>query len=105
MIHAAHIANANAYRDDPQWTNDWNSVLHANGFPNTTFTVDYVASGTSFSAPVVAGIAARLRQTFPNMKARDIWNYIHDSATSLPSNFDGDGKADNDRLAYISPSD
>jgi hypothetical protein len=27
----------------------------------------------------------------------------HDSATALPPNFDGDGKSDNDRLAYISP--
>ena len=80
-------------------------MLHANGRPNTTYQVEYIASGTSFSAPVVAGIAARLRQTFPSMKARDIWNYIHESATALPSNFDGDGKADNDRLAYISPFD
>jgi len=51
----------------------------------------------------VAGIAARLLQTFPSMSVRDVWNYIHDSATALPPNFDGDGKADNDRLAYISP--
>jgi len=105
VIHAAHIATANAYRDQQQWTDDWNDLLHTHGFPNTTYAVDYVASGTSFSAPLVAGIAARLRQTFPNMKAREVWNYIHDSATALPSNFDGDGKADNDRLAYISPFD
>lgn len=102
IIHAAHIAAANAYRDDQYWVDDWNRVL--TGYPNN-YTVETIASGTSFSAPLVAGIAARLRQTFPSMKARDVWNYIHDSATGLPANFDGDGKADNDRLAYISPYD
>lgn len=104
VIHAAHIAAATAYRDEQYWIDDYNNMLRThNRTPNAT--VEYEASGTSFSAPVIAGIAARLRQTFPNMKARDIWNYIHDSATALPSNFDGDGKADNDRLAYISPFD
>lgn len=98
LIHAAHIAAANAYRDDQHWTDDYNNTIHQH------FPLEQSASGTSFAAPVIAGIAARLRQTFPSMKARDIWNYIHDSATALPSNFDGDGKADNDRLAYVSPS-
>jgi hypothetical protein len=104
LIHAAHIAAATAYRDQQYWIDDFNNMLRThNRLPNAT--VEYEASGTSFSAPLVAGIAARLRQTYPSMKARDIWNYIHDSATALPANFDGDGKADNDRLAYISPFD
>jgi subtilisin family serine protease len=103
-IHAAHIAAANAYRDDPYWVNNWNQQLHDfYGDDSHAVTVEAVASGTSFSAPIVAGIAARLLQTFPSMSVRDVWNYIHDSATALPANFDGDGKADNDRLAYISP--
>jgi hypothetical protein len=37
------------------------------------------------------------------MSVRDVWNFIHDSATALPAGFDGDGKPDNDRLIYISP--
>jgi subtilisin family serine protease len=35
-----------------------------------------IASGTSFSAPIVAGIAAALRQAFPNMSAAKIRNAI-----------------------------
>jgi Subtilisin-like serine proteases len=101
-IHAAHIAAANAYRDDQYWVDDWNQTLRDHNRVGN-FTVEALASGTSFSAPIVAGIAARLLQTFPSMSVRDVWNYIHDSATALPANFDGDGKADNDRLAYISP--
>ena len=103
-IHAAHIAAANAYRDDQYWVDDWNQQLHTYyGDDSHAVTVEAVTSGTSFSAPIVAGIAARLLQTLPSMSVRDVWNYIHDSATALPPNFDGDGKTDNDRLAYISP--
>lgn len=38
------------------------------------------------------------------MTIRDVWNYIRDSATALPANFDGDGIPQNDKLVYISPS-
>lgn len=103
QIHAAHIAAANAYRDDVYWINDWNQLAHNYNYYGFDWTVESATSGTSFSAPIVAGIAARLLQTFPSMSVRDVWNFIHDSATALPPNFDGDSKSDNDRLAYISP--
>lgn len=102
-IHAAHIASSNAYRDDPNWVAVFNQTADNLNQSQYDTTVDRVDSGTSFSAPIVAGIAARLLQTFPSMSVRDVWNFIHDSATALPTDFDGDGKYDNDRLVYISP--
>jgi hypothetical protein len=47
-----------------------------------------VASGTSFSAPLVAGVAALLRQEFPHASAGQIWNAIVNGAnpTTLGDN-------------------
>jgi subtilisin family serine protease len=53
-----------------------------------------VASGTSFSAPIVAGIAAVLRQAFPEASATEIRNSIIESARK---NQAGDGSLDIDR--------
>jgi subtilisin family serine protease len=39
-----------------------------------------IASGTSFSAPVVSGVAAVLRQEFPNASVGQIWNAIVNTA-------------------------
>lgn len=39
-----------------------------------------IASGTSFSAPIVAGVAALLRQEFPRASAGQIWNAIVNGA-------------------------
>ena len=61
-----------------------------------------VASGTSFAAPIVSGIAARLLQKYPTKNVREIWDVIRNSASTLPVNFDADGSAANDRLAFIS---
>jgi aqualysin 1 len=92
LIHAAHIADANAYRDNEAY------------FYRSDFTVENVTSGTSFAAPLVAGAAARMLQAFPQISARDVWNEISSSATLLPANFDGDNVPGNDRLLYIGPS-
>ncbi|MCM2314161.1 MAG: S8 family serine peptidase [Thermoanaerobaculia bacterium] len=61
-----------------------------------------VASGTSFAAPIVSGIAARLLQKYPTKNVREIWDLIRNTASTLPVNFDADGNAANDRLAFIS---
>jgi serine protease AprX len=53
-----------------------------------------VASGTSFSAPIVAGIAAVLRQAFPDASATEIRNSIIESARK---NQIDDGSQDIDR--------
>ena len=53
-----------------------------------------VASGTSFSAPIVAGIAAALRQAFPDASATEIRNSIIASARK---NQVDDGAEDIDR--------
>ena len=62
-------------------------------------------SGTSFSAPIVAGIAARLLQTNPLLTPQQVWAAIQARAIALPANFDGDGISANDRLAFISPNE
>lgn len=41
-----------------------------------------IASGTSFSAPIVAGLAAALRSAFPSASANAIRNVIVDTATA-----------------------
>lgn len=91
VIHGAHIANSFAYRDQSQY------------FPYGD--VQMWASGTSFAAPVVSGVAARLLQRFPTADPRAIWDYIRRNATTMASNFDGDGVGDNDRLVFISAFD
>jgi subtilisin family serine protease len=53
-----------------------------------------VASGTSFSAPIVSGIAAVLRQAFPNASATEIRNSIIETARK---NQIDDGSLDIDR--------
>jgi subtilisin family serine protease len=53
-----------------------------------------VASGTSFSAPIVSGIAAALRQAFPNASATEIRNSIIETARK---NQIDDGSQDIDR--------
>jgi subtilisin family serine protease len=49
-----------------------------------------IGSGSSFSAPIVSGIAAVLRQAFPNATARQIQNAIIESAQidKIASHFD-----------------
>jgi subtilisin family serine protease len=60
-------------------------------------------SGTSFAAPIVAGIAARLLEHNAWLPAQ-VWQYIRDNANH-PGCFDTTVTPCNDRLAYISPYD
>jgi hypothetical protein len=53
--------------------------LDRNGDCTNVDSID-LANGTSFSAPVVSGVAAVLRQKFPNASAGQIWNAIVNSA-------------------------
>lgn len=96
-IMGAHIAAPTASRNEQTWVDQWNLE-----FNSSARTVENITSGTSFSAAVVSGIVARLRQTYPNKTALQVWEHIAATATPLPTDFDGDGVAANDRLAYIS---
>lgn len=100
QIHAAHIASATAYRDQQTWVDALKQQYPNGGYGYLT--TEIVSSGTSFAAPVVTGIIARLLQTFPMMTVRDVWDYLHSNATALPYNFDGDNVPANDFLTYIS---
>ena len=60
-----------------------------------------VNSGTSFSAPYVAGIAARILQWNPYLTPALLRTAITNRSLALPANFDGDGVYSNDRLAHI----
>ena len=80
----AHIAGFSSYRDSQLTTQ---------------------IMGTSFAAPVVAGVAARLLQQFPSMSSDQVWYAIRDRANLLPNNFDGDGVFANDRLVYLPVTD
>lgn len=77
--HLAHIASNSAYRTR----------------------IDQI-SGTSFAAPVVTGMVARLLQAHPTFSPIDIWNYLKTQANQ-PGCFDTTVSPCNNRLAYISP--
>lgn len=68
----------------------------------------FFLSGTSYSAPIVTGMAARLLEGHPGWTPVQIWNYIHDHATG-PGCFDWVDDAHtvcrNNLLTYISPFD
>ena len=81
LQHLANISANNAYR-----------------------TVISQLSGTSFAAPVVAGIAARLLERNPTWTPLQVWQYIRDTANH-PGCFDTTVSPCNDRLVYISPFD
>ena len=85
--HLAGLPYNNSYRD-----------------PNNLFFL----SGTSYAAPIVTGMVARLLQKNPTWTPVQIWNYIHDTATN-PNCFDWQDDAHticrNSRLVYISPYD
>ncbi|HEY0593462.1 MAG TPA: S8 family serine peptidase [Thermoanaerobaculia bacterium] len=97
VIHAAHIAAPNAYRDDSSYVVD----------PWDVNTMEFYASGTSFAAPVVAGVAARLLQKYPYYTVRQIWEEIYSRAyaVTVPADFDGDGIERNNRVANINMTD
>lgn len=97
-VRGAHIASFDSYRGDA-------NTLNQLPYSNWNFNDVTVRSGTSFSAPVVAGLAARLLQQFPTMTPANVWLAIKNRATNLPANFDGDGVATNDLLAYLSVYD
>lgn len=59
------------------------------------------SSGTSFAAPIVAGIAARVLQQNPSLTPMTVWSQISSMTLSLPYNFDSDGVYANDRLAHM----
>jgi serine protease len=78
-------------------------VKVANLEGSTTYRTS-IFSGTSFSAPYVAGIAARLLQANPSWTPYQVWTQIHDIAQHLSNNFDHDDVPDNDRLAHLDSS-
>lgn len=61
-------------------------------------------SGTSFAAPVVAGMVARLLERNPSWTPQQVWQYLRDTANH-PGCFDTSISPCNDRLAYLSPFD
>lgn len=82
LIKTAYITTTSAYRDQAEPTE---------------------SSGTSFSAAIVSGIAARILDAYPTLDVREVWDYIKDNATQLDADFDGDEV--DEKLVFISPGD
>lgn len=74
-----------------------------NAYRSQTTRIDQL-SGTSFAAPVVSGIVARILERNPTWTPQQVWTYIRDQANH-PACFDTTVSPCNDRLAYISPYD
>jgi len=68
---------------------------------SSDYTAPIANSGTSFSAPFVAGIAARILEAHPTWTPYQVWTQIRSSAQSLTTDFDHDNVPDNDRLASL----
>lgn len=109
VIQSAHIAGSAAFRDEQTWVTQ---AVDSHYYPSLTLARVY--SGTSFASPIVAGIAARLRETYGSKDVRQIWDYLYgasnwlsddDPNTPLPTDFDGDVIRRNDKLAYITVFD
>lgn len=100
-IKSAHLGAFNAFRNDPYWL-----LLAQNRGDDyyASSTVESVSSGTSFSAAIVSGIAARLlshpaRNTW---RAYDFWQYLRSYSTNIGNI---DGLWGSEYLVYISVYD
>lgn len=60
------------------------------------------SSGTSFAAPYVAGLAARIQERYGRTLAPEsVWNLVQGSSCPLGPDFDGDGVSANDIFARM----
>lgn len=88
------------------WAPAWN-VLAALGFSNGDYRpFGSASSGTSFSAPMVAGAVARILQKYaPRTKTvTEIWQELgYSAANSYVPDLDQDENVTNTRLLYIAP--
>ncbi|MHB0969210.1 MAG: S8 family serine peptidase [Thermoanaerobaculia bacterium] len=88
------------------WAPAWN-VRAALGFSNGDYRpLGSASSGTSFSAPLVAGAVARILQKYaPRTKTvTEIWQELGNSAAnSYVSDFDQDSNVTNTKLLYAAP--
>ena len=73
--------------------------------PNSYRTDLISTSGTSFAAPYVAGLLARILQHWGWQPPSNMWLELQWRAFQLPANFDGDGIPVNDLLARLSATD
>ena len=68
------------------------SATDAYRSPRPPFYVPYeLRSGTSYAAPFVAGLAARILQAKPWLTPRQVWDEIRNNAQTVPTPFDTDG--------------
>ena len=62
-------------------------------------------NGTSYAAPVVAGVVARILERHPTISVPDIWQYISDNSTSVAADLDIGLYTENHKLMYVAPSE
>src|SRR5438309_1322014 len=55
------------------WAPGWNMRLASGSSATSYRPAGAASSGTSFSAPLVAGLVARLLEKYPTMSATDVW--------------------------------
>ncbi len=88
------------------WAPAWNiNVAGASG-PNSYRTAYRNRSGTSFSSPYAAGVAARLLQRYPTLTPRQVWDELVSRANLRwgPPDFDPSNVV-NTRLVYMTATD
>jgi len=83
------------------WAPGWNMRLASGSSATSYRPAGAASSGTSFSAPLVAGLVARLLEKYPTMSATDVWPALQSRATLASISFDPSRY--NNNLVYLSP--
>jgi subtilisin family serine protease len=94
-IRTAHIFGFYSYRGDPE------TFGPGTDYP---FTAIGLRSGTSFAAPAVAGLAARVLQQFPTITPQQVWVFLWQQATRAGADIDP-SPTFNNLIPYLSQND
>jgi len=81
----------------------WNLNV-ASASEQCAYRSDNTKSGTSWAAPTVAGVVARLLQAYPTLSVTGVWNRLNADATIVTPDLDLGPNNVNHKLLFASPT-